>query len=71
MIFNSISYLAYILLREYIVNPEREEIKNKDINLYYSYEVSQNIKKYFIFALIPLPVFNLLTIAFFINIRYI
>ena len=53
------------LLGEYIVNPKKIPAKDADKNPYYPEEVAENIKYYFIFAMIVFPSFILLTIIFF------
>ena len=53
------------LLGESIVNPEKIPAEDADINPYYPKEVAENVKYYFIFAMIAFPSFILLTIIFF------
>ena len=65
MSFIAISMAVFTLLGEQIVNPNKEPIIDEINDPYYSYEVSQNVKKYFIFTLIAFPAFNLFAIIFF------
>ena len=53
------------LLGEQIVNPNKIPAKDQDKNPYYPKEVAENVKYYFIFAMIAFPTFILLTIIFF------
>ncbi len=65
MSFNSISTAVISLLGEQIVNPGTEDIIDEETAPYYSYEVSQNVIKYYIVTMIAFPAFNLLSIIFF------
>ena len=64
MSFMGLFVSFYFLLGEQIVNPEKVQAGGTERS-FYPYEVAQNVKKYFIFAMILLPIFTLLTILFY------
>ena len=67
MSFMGVSASGYILLVEQLVNPDKIEAANIDTIPIYPEYIAQNFKKYFIFAMIALPIGTVLTIIFFIN----
>ena len=60
-----ISTALYALVGEALINPNKEGVIDENTDPYYSEEVSQNVKKYFIFAIIVLPIGTVLSILFF------
>ena len=65
MSFVGISTSIYILIGEYLINPEKEGVIDQDTEPYYSEEISKRVKNYFLFAMIVLPLFTLLSLFFF------
>lgn len=65
MSFMGVSASGYILLVEQLVNPDKIEAANIDTIPIYPEYIAQNFKKYFIFAMIALPIGTVLTIIFF------
>ena len=65
MSFAGISASVYILVGEYLVNPEKEGVMDPDTEPYYSEKISKRFKNYFIFAMMVLPLFTLLSLLFF------
>jgi Na+/melibiose symporter-like transporter len=66
--FLGLGMAFYILLAERLINPEKKGLIDEETDPYYSEEVSKNIKKYFIFAMIALPLQVLL--SFFMFFKY-
>ena len=65
MSFVGVSAALYIFIGENIVNPEKEGVIDQETDPYYSEEVSQRSKNYFLFAMIVLPIFTFLSFLFF------
>lgn len=63
--FGGLSNSLYSYVGELIVNPDKEEIKNRKVNPYYSEEVSKRSKYFFILALCVVPVTTALTQLFY------
>ena len=64
MSFMGLCLSLYSLLGEQIVNPDKVQAESDD-RYYYPIEVAKNVKKYFIFAMIVLPICTALTILLF------
>lgn len=65
MSFAGISASIYILVGEYLINPEKEGVIDQDTEPYYSEEISKRVKNYFLFAMIILPILTLLSLLLF------
>ena len=65
MSFAGISASIYILVGEYLINPEKEGVIDQDTEPYYSEEISERVKNYFVFAMIILPILTLLSLLLF------
>ena len=56
---------SYTLLGEKIINPDREEVIDKDNNPYYSEEISERSKYFFLFGMLIMPIATVLSIFLF------
>ena len=65
MSFIGVSAALYIFIGENIVNPDKEGVIDQEKEPYYSEEVSERSKNYFLFAMIALPIFTFLSFLFF------
>ena len=65
MSFVGISISIYALVAERLINPDKEGVINEKTEPYYSENVSKNYKKYFIFAMITLPIQTFFSLLFF------
>ena len=62
---SGIGSAIYILVGEQLINPLKEGVIDAKTDPYYSIEVSENVKYYFIFAMIVLPIGTILALLFF------
>ena len=53
------------MICEQLINPNKEGVIDRETAPYYSEKVSENVKYYFIFAMIVLPIGTLLSLLFF------
>lgn len=65
MSFLGVSLAIYILIGEKLINPDKEGVIDGDTEPYYSEKVSENIKKYFIFAMLTLPIGTIISLLLF------
>ena len=56
---------SYTLLGEKIINPDREEVIDKDNNPYYSEDISERSKYFFLFGMLIMPIATALSIFLF------
>ena len=62
---SGIGSAIYILIGEQLINPQKEGVVDQILDPYYSKEVSENVKYYFIFAMFVLPIGTILALLFF------
>ena len=65
MSFIGVSAALYIFIGENLINPNKEGVIDQKEEPYYSEEVSKRTKYYFIFSMIILPIFTLLSFLLF------
>ena len=65
MSFIGISTAGYVLVGEQLINPGKEGVIDQDTDPYYSLEVSENCRKYYLFGMFVLPIGTLLSFLFF------
>ena len=65
MSFVGISVAGYVLIGEQLINPGKEGVIDQETDPYYSLEVSQNCRKYYLFGMFVLPIGTLLSFLFF------
>lgn len=70
----TLSGSGYSLLGEKIINPKREVIEkkpNKEYEAYYSKEIAENSKLFFLFATILILISTIIPVFYFINLKKI
>ena len=65
MSFLGVSLAIYILIGEKLINPDKEGVIDEDTQPYYSEEVSERFKNYFIFAMLILPIGTIISLLLF------
>ena len=63
--FIGISVAGYVLVGEQLINPDKKGVIDQKTDPYYSLEVSENCRKYYLFGMCVLPIGTLLSFLFF------